>query len=214
MAYVYNQTIYNTIGYSINNNHIVNIDLKLDSTNLVTNTMTNINSYEVIYYSLYYQKEIRSWWNTSVSSDIYTQTFKGNVNNTSFNRTNITYQAVVNNDFLLFKKYKLMINGYYFSPSIYGTTKSSNFWWVDVGLKKSYLKDKLTFNLTFSDIFHTNNYSTVIQFQNQNNYYKGVKDTRRISFSVIYKFGKLKIDGRQVQSNDSEKARLDSQMKK
>ena len=83
-----------------------------------------------------------------------------------------------------------------------------------MGLKKSYLKDKLTFNLTFSDIFHTNNYSTVIQFQNQNNYYKGVKDTRRISFSVIYKFGKLKIDGRQVQSNDSEKARLDSQMKK
>lgn len=214
LAYVYNQTIYNTIGYSINNNHIVNIDLKLDSTNLVTNTMTNINSYSIIYYSLYYQKEIRSWWNTSVSSDIYTQTFKGNVNSTSFNRTNITYQTVVNNDFLLFKKYKLMINGYYFSPSIYSTTKSSNFWWVDVGLKKSYLKDKLTFNLTFSDIFHTNNYSTVIQFQNQNNYYKGVKDTRRISFSVIYKFGKLKIDNRQVQSNDSEKARLDSQMKK
>ncbi len=214
LAYVYNQTIYNTVGYSVNNNNIVNIDLKLDSTNLVTNTMKNINSYTVIYYSLYYQKEIRSWWNTSVSSDIYTQTFKGNINSTSFNRTNIAYQAVVNNDFLLFKKYKLMVNGYYFSPTIYSTAKSSNFWWVDLGLKKSYLKDKLTFNLTFSDIFHTNNYSTVIQFQSQNNFYRGVKDTRRVSFSVIYKFGKLKIDSRQVQSNDSEKARLDSQMKK
>jgi hypothetical protein len=214
LAYVYKQTIYNTIGYSVNNNHIVNMDLKLDSTNLVTNTMTNIKSYAVIYYNLYYQKELRSWWNTSISGDIYTQAFKGNVNNTSFNRTNIAYQAIVNNDFILFKKYKLMVNGYYFSQTIYSTTKSSNFWWVDLGLKKSYLNDKLTFNLTFSDIFHTNNYSTVIQFQNQNNFYKGVRDTRRISFSVIYKFGKLKIDTRQVQSNDSEKARLDSQMKK
>lgn len=214
LTYVYNQTIYNTVGYTINKNNIINIDLKLDSTNLVTNTMKNIDSYAVFYYSLYIQKELYSWWNTSLSSDIYTQTFKGNVNNTSFNRTTIAYQAVLNNDFLLYKKFKLMINGYYFSPSIYGTTKSTNFGWVDVGLKKSYIKDKLTFNLTLSDIFHTNNYSTTIQFQNQNNYYKGVKDTRRVSLSVIYKFGKLKINSRQLQSNDSEKSRLDSQMKK
>ncbi len=213
-VYVYNEMLYNTVGYYLNTNYMLNLDLQLDTTNLITNTIKNIKSNSGYYYNLYIQKQLKSWWSLTVSGDVFYQIFNGNINNAPFDRTLFGYDFSINNDLILFKKLKVQVNGYYYSPTIYGITSSSNFWWVDLALKKTYLNDNLIFNLSFSDIFHTNFYSTKTQFGDQNYFYRNIRDTRRVSLSVIYKFGKIKVNGRQSTSNDNEKVRLDSQLKK
>lgn len=193
---------------------MLNIDYKFDTSNLITNTLLNIKANSGYFYNLYYQKQLNSWWNITLSGDVFYQIFNGNINNAPFDRTLYGYDFSFNNDFVVFKELKIQLNGYYYSPTIYGITNSSNFWWVDLAVKKAYLKDNLIFNVSFSDIFHTNYYSTKTKFQDQEYFFRNVRDTRRVSFSIIYKFGKVKVNGRQSLSNDNEKVRLDSQLKK
>ena len=213
-AYIYKQMLYNTVGYYLNTNYMLNIDYKFDTSNLITNTLLNIKANSGYFYNLYYQKQLNSWWNITLSGDVFYQIFNGNINNAPFDRTLYGYDFSFNNDFVVFKELKIQLNGYYYSPTIYGITNSSNFWWVDLAVKKAYLKDNLIFNVSFSDIFHTNYYSTKTKFQDQEYFFRNVRDTRRVSFSIIYKFGKVKVNGRQSLSNDNEKVRLDSQLKK
>ena len=47
------------------------------------------------------------------------------------------------------------VNVGYQGPRVYGLYRIKENWGVDVGLKRSFMKDKLDINLNFTDIFRT-----------------------------------------------------------
>ncbi len=56
---------------------------------------------------------------------------------------------------MLPKNIRLEVSGTYQGPAVYGLFEISDMWWVDAGLKRSFLDDKLTMAVNVTDIFKT-----------------------------------------------------------
>ncbi|MCM4160106.1 TonB-dependent receptor [Antarcticibacterium flavum] len=65
---------------------------------------------------------------------------------------------------------------------------------LSVGLRKSFLNDRLVATINVDDIFNGQNIPLVSNYLNQNNsYFVREGETRRVRFGVIYKFGNFKL---------------------
>ena len=80
---------------------------------------------------------------------------------------------------------------------------------IDIGIKKSVFKNKLTFKLNASDMFYTSVNRVSSTFDNQNFTFRQYADTRRVRFTVTYNFGNTKLKFEQHnKGNEAEKNRL------
>ena len=59
-----------------------------------------------------------------------------------------------------------------------------------IGAAKQVLKGKGTLKLSARDLFYTNKVSGNINFQNTQAYFRNLRDTRQVTISFLYRFGK------------------------
>ena len=100
------------------------------------------------------------------------------------------------------------INAQYLGPKLDGVYFHHSKWGIHVALKKSFMHDKLNFAIGVNDVFYTLIGTNQAIFQNQNWNVRGINDSRRFKISLSYNFGKIKVQERDVNSNESEKERL------
>jgi hypothetical protein len=119
-----------------------------------------------------------------------------------------SYYGYMNHQLILPKNIKLEISGFFVAPWLHGgliTYQSRGA--LNIGLKKSFVKDKLNLSIGITDIFFTNVSDAITNFENQHSGYTETYDTRRLNINLTYNFGKLKFQQRD-QKNDEEKNRL------
>lgn len=68
--------------------------------------------------------------------------------------------------------------------------KSTGF--VDLGLQRSFLSEKLNISISFTDFFHTNRWDNESHLPNLSNYGWGHLESRQVKFYLTYKIGKQK----------------------
>jgi hypothetical protein len=83
----------------------------------------------------------------------------------------------------------LEVASYYYTKELYGVYVTSERFYCDAGLKRSWLKDKLTVQCSFSDFFRTNRYQGVSQTAITDYRYYDRPDTHRFGLSVRYQMG-------------------------
>ena len=71
-----------------------------------------------------------------------------------------------------------------------------------MGIKKTWLNDKLSLSLAFNDMFLGEIRNTTSDYQNQHSVGTQTFDTRRVNISINYNFGKLKVEQRQAKDID------------
>jgi hypothetical protein len=81
-------------------------------------------------------------------------------------------------------------------------------WGVYLAVKKSFMKEKLNVVFGVDDIFFTMIGSNRIKVQNQDWSIVATNDSRRFKISLSYTFGKVKVEERDIKSNEEEKGRL------
>ena len=145
-----------------------------------------------------------------MSGSVFYNLFQGSSVGTELDRSIVSYRANMNNDIILPKNFKIIVNGFYSGPSIDGARYTSLFWGLNMGIRKTLFKDQLAINVSVSDIFHTSNAYTTSKIEGQEYYLLFQNDTRRLRLNIHYKFGKIKVQKREVLSNDDEKNRLEN----
>ncbi|HWY13503.1 MAG TPA: outer membrane beta-barrel protein [Bacteroidia bacterium] len=103
---------------------------------------------------------------------------------------------------------KLEINGRYIGPRFNGVWMNGPRWGVYLAVKKSFMKEKLNVVFGVDDIFFTMIGSNRIKVQNQDWSIVATNDSRRFKISLSYTFGKVKVEERDIKSNEEEKGRL------
>lgn len=100
----------------------------------------------------------------------------------------VFYMFQTNHNILLPNNFKMEISGVYRSPQASGLYLIDTMWWVDAGLKKSFLEDKLEVSLNVNDIFgsYRLKFSTDIG-DNINDFDQDFR-TQYVNFSVRYNF--------------------------
>lgn len=84
---------------------------------------------------------------------------------------------------------KMECNTYWYSSELMGVYKHSSFFYVDWGIKRSFMKNALDARLSVNDVFSTNHFKAVSQTNYTDYTYHNRPDTRRIGLSLTYHFG-------------------------
>ncbi len=213
-SYIYKQFMYNTFTYTLFDKYMLSVDLREDSTMESTSSIRNINSCNYFSYNLFLRKKIMKQWSSSLSINTYYQNYQATINGNKLNSGALAFNITNSHDVILPKNFKCQVNFQYSGPSVYGITYVKSRWTLDLALKKSFFENKLNINLSFFDIFYTNITNIKNEFASQSYTYYNPLDTRRVGLSLVYRFGKIKIQKRQVNSNDQEKNRYDEKTRK
>lgn len=125
----------------------------------------------------------------------------GNIN-ANFMHSSLSWIAKLNSNISIGKAAEMQFNYNYVSRTLVAQANNVPSYSIDGGLSLSVLKKQGSINLSVSDIFNTLQYSSFSYGDNFTNttLYKG--ETRVISLSMSYKFGKVKKEHQAIQNND------------
>jgi hypothetical protein len=130
------------------------------------------------------------WWSVQASAFFNHKVFRG-FNGNDYTSTINQLTVNVNNQFAFGKGYLSELSGVYTTHArediqelLYPTGQ------VSMGLSKTVLKKKGTVKFSFRDIFYTSAMEGLTSFPNASEYFKIKRDTRVISLSFTFRFGK------------------------
>lgn len=208
LTYSYLGRLHNTITYSRFTNRIMPYDYQDDASKETVSTLGNLMGSNYYAYNIFFQLGPRSWWNMQLSGSVFYVEFTGTLNGSPVTTSSPGYNANMNHELILPKDFKVQVSGFYSGPGVNGIQRTKSSWALDIAMKKTLLREQLTIGLSVLDIFHKNVFNMSSRFQNQDYIYINTPDTQRAAISINYKFGKVKVQKRDVESNEQEKNRL------
>jgi len=106
------------------------------------------------------------------------------------NTSGFTWFGKINTTLKLPANFSFQVNANYMSPQIIteGTTKQT--WWMDLALRKSFLKNKLMVVANCSDVFKTHQFINTYNLGTYSETINRVKETRVGMLTATYRFGK------------------------
>ena len=108
----------------------------------------------------------------------------------SINVSATTFLANLNNQFKFEKGWGGEISGFYRSSGVEGQVLVDPLGQASAAISKQLLKDKATLKLGIRDIFYTGGVTGHINFQQTQASFKNQRDSRQLSLSFTYRFGK------------------------
>jgi hypothetical protein len=160
-----------------------------DSTGIITYTEGNLDNMKNIGLSVSAQLSPFNWWSLSFEGVVNHKMIKGFVwNNRSTSLTQATFN--INNQFSFPKGWSAEVSAFYVTNEqelqeiTYPTGQLS------FGIAKQVLKNKGTIKLTARDLLYTQKMEGFTNFRQSTEYFIIKRDTRAVSTSFTYRFGK------------------------
>lgn len=161
----------------------------VDSSGVSSMTFQNYNSETQYGVELILRSEFYKWWNATGSFNfnqtmVDAQNLESGLTNSLFN-----YNLRIMNFFQIAKATSFQVTVSYNTPWSFAQGKSDAVFFTDAGFKQDFFKNKLSLNLSMSDIFdtrHWGGYSEGINYYSTN-YRK--RESQIFSVKLTYKFG-------------------------
>ncbi len=99
--------------------------------------------------------EVASFWNVNNTLVLNQQENELVIDGEKINNDNLFYMLQSNHQFALPADLKMELNATYRGPVAYGVYEIDKQYWLDLGLKKSFMNDKLNVSLNATDVFRT-----------------------------------------------------------
>ncbi len=190
LSHQYKSWLTNTLSYSIIQDYFSQIFLADPATGALLYTQGNVGHAYNIGWSTLVVSPLTDWWQLTGQATYIHKHFNGfngyayttSIDQLTLNATNI---------FTLSKKYTGEISGLYTTRSrvdiaelVYPSGQ------VSLGLSRPVMNKKGTLKLNYRDIFYTTAYEGLTTFPNATEYFKLKRDTRVVTLSFTYRFGK------------------------
>lgn len=130
------------------------------------------------------------WWNMNNTIMASRQQFVGNFDGdiTDISRFGGSFQSF--HTFILPQKTRFEVNGFFQMPGVYGVMQIQPFYWIDMAVKKSVMKDKLELSINASDVFRTRLMRVKSDFQDTQINISQYNGFQAIRFTARYKFSR------------------------
>ncbi|WP_317897000.1 outer membrane beta-barrel protein [Aurantibacillus circumpalustris] len=208
LTHVYKQVVSNALAYSHVNNYLLNYTLQNDSSKEIIEYISNIKNSQTLGYTLFCELKLKNWWVLSGNITLSYLSFKGKVNDIDYSTSGYSSSAMLRNELILSKKSKIEIIGQYVGAQPLGVFVVQPRWSINLAYKIKVLKEKLDVVVGLDDIFYTFINRNRVSFQNQHWTISQRNDSRRFRISLSYNFGKIKVERRDLSSNEDEKDRM------
>ncbi|RNI31065.1 outer membrane beta-barrel protein [Rufibacter latericius] len=115
------------------------------------------------------------------------------------------FYASLNNQITLKKGWSAEVSGQYRTDLIYTQFKVGGYWQANAGVQKRFMQEKATLRLNVADIFYTRITNGVINnLVNTEAWWRNAGDSRVVTLSFSYRFGKTAQNQRQRETGGSE----------
>lgn len=179
-----------TMDYSKTNDFIAEIPQQDNSNGTTVFSQSNVDNFESIGITLIAPIELNGKWNMNNTFIAANQNYSTILNGRNEKNAEFFYMVQSNQNIQLPAGIKLEVNAGYQGPVAYGLFKISPQWWVDAGLKKSFIEDKLDVSFRVSDIFKSRRVIGAANLNGNVNEFDQYFYQQSFSVSARYKFNK------------------------
>lgn len=154
--------------------------------------------------------EPTKWLALNANGNVSHNRFKGFVNNTDVDLTNMMFTGNLSAQLNFGKGWKGSVDGFYRGGGLDGVLAISPLWAANAGVSKTVLKNKGTIRLAMRDIFWTQRFKGTAQYAYIDTWFRQWRDSRQVTLGFTYRFSKGKVNAprRKIGGADEEKGRV------
>lgn len=176
-----------TLGYARTTNYMAEVPTQRPLDTLTVLQQRNVRRFDQLSGTLVAPLRLLPRWQVSNVLSVAYQQFRTELPGQSGRNTRLHYFLQSTHQVQLPAGLKLELSGIYLGPQAYGIYQVQRLWWVDVGLKRSFLADQLDVSLNIADVCRSRHLRGAFQAASRTAFdvYRG---TQSISVQVRYAF--------------------------
>ena len=147
---------YNLIlSYDYNKNYMAELPSTNPTTGKTILSIKNLDYFKSYNATVIAPIQLAPFWQTNNTLLFTQQYYKMEIDNETINNNKFFYMIQTNHQISLPADFKLEMGATVNGPTAYGIYTLSGQWWLDAGIKRSFMDDKLNVTLQATDIFKT-----------------------------------------------------------
>jgi hypothetical protein len=190
MDHVIKGTYQLTLGYSVTEDAFMQVFEQNEEARSSTTFTANFDKTKNINFQGVVPVEFASWWNSSNLVQVNYNKFKSLLGADILDISQVSYLLRTQHNFNLPKGFKFELVGIYLSPQIWGQGEIRGFGWVDAGMTKSLMKDKLSLSINGGDLFRTQLIRASINFADIDTNFRQYRNEQSARITLRYNFSK------------------------
>jgi len=210
MNHVVNGSLQFTLGYSVTEDAFMQVFVQDQEDRTTTTYTDNFDKTRNANFRAIVPIDIKKWWATSNMLQVNYNQFQSQIGGDMLDVGQVSYMARTQHNFTLPKGFKFELMGMYIGPQLWGQGQIGGFGWVDAGVTKTVMKDKLSISVNGTDIFRSQVIYANIEFAEIDTHFRQYRSNQGIRFTLKYNFARGESFGVKSNSGSSEERnRLD-----
>ena len=179
-----------TLGYSETTDAFMQVFIQDDEERTTTTYTDNFDKTRNANFRAMVPVQIREWWGTSNMLQVNYNRFKSQIGDDYLDNSQTSFMVRSQHNINLPKGFKLEVVGMYLGPQIWGQGELKGFGWVDAGVTKTIMKDKLTIAVNGTDLFRTQVIRAKVDFADIDTSFRQYRSNQGVRFTLRYRFAK------------------------
>jgi hypothetical protein len=179
-----------TLGYSVTEDAFMQVFEQDEEARSSTTFTANFDKTKNFNFQGVVPVELTKWWNSSNLVQVNYNKFKSLLGKDVLDVSQVSYLLRSQHNFILPKGFKFELVGIYLSPQIWGQGEIQSLGWVDAGMTKSLMKDKLSLSINGGDLFRTKWIRAAIDFSDIDTQIRQYRNDQNVRITLRYNFSK------------------------
>lgn len=163
---------------------------RIDSANVSRVTFENLSTAQEVGGEIVLNAEITKWWNMNGSYNYYYRVVDASNLEAGQGNNGFAGNLRIMSNFKFCKNTSLQVMYMYMFPFVAPQGRGSPGSWLDIGVKKDFLKDKLSATLRVSDLFNTKEFNFVADANSFIGAVRWKRESRIVYAGLTLRFGK------------------------
>lgn len=179
-----------SLSYTRSKESITDIFVQDDATQISYQIPANIQDFEQFNLGIYIPIKYKKILNSTLSASVYLNKYSSPLQGGTLQQDFTSWDMNLGNSVTLGKGWTAELNGFYQSRMVWGLFYIKHLSQISTGLQKVSNDKNSIFKLSLSDIFLTNHIAVDVKYQNQDFFTERTWDSRVLTLSYTYRFGK------------------------
>lgn len=179
-----------TFGYSVTEDAFMQVFIQDQEERTTTTFTDNFEQTRNANFRAIVPVEIKKWWTTSNMLQVNYNQFQTPIGEDFLDVDQVSYMVRTQQNFTLPKGFKMEVMAMYLGPQIWGQGDIAGFGWVDAGVTKSIMKDKLSISVNGTDLFRSQVIKAKVQFADIDTSFRQYRSNQGVRFTLRYNFAK------------------------
>lgn len=184
------QTYNLILGYSVTDDYIAEVPRQNPEDNTTVFQQQNVRDMKSARATLVAPIKVSKNWDISNNVVVMYQEFTNISNGELVVNDQVTAIAQTTNNIMLPHNIRLEVGGSYQGAAVYGLYRVEPLWWLDAGLKRSFLQDRLTLSMNVTDIFKSRVLKVDTELNGNINAIEQYQGAQSFRVNLRYRFSK------------------------